>query len=59
MAFVDSEHNTKIAEHMGDMINDMFYEHYYYGAGSNFGFMINDILGGPKGKSEIEAFFLQ
>ena len=39
IAFVDD--NGPLAEVIGEMVNDLFYDHYYFGAGNNLGLMIN------------------
>ena len=47
-AFFVKETRDQISSEMGDMINAMFTEQYYWGAGNNFGTLMNIFFGGPQ-----------
>ena len=47
-AFLVKERRDMLANEIGLMINFLFYEGYYFGAGNNLGLMINLIFGAPE-----------
>ena len=58
-AFLVKEKRDVLANEIGLMINFLFYEGYYYGAGNNLGLMVNLIFGGPETPhSDPDFYFL-
>ena len=58
-AFLVKEKRDMLANEIGLMINFLFYEGYYFGAGNNLGLMINLIFGAPEiSASDPDFYFL-
>ena len=57
-SFFKDDVSLAIADNFGDLVNNLFVEYYYFGAGDNLGHLLNDIFGSPSTPVDSSTFLL-